>query len=153
MATQDGKKIILTDAVEEAKKNKPHDSIPEAASEVFATLPESIYEAYRQGKEKHKGDFFVEVLMKFEPAVGNTVHPYITVRKTCPKPHFKQMVFHHDPDANKLKLLWTLTHKNILPMYHMDPLGRNKESLQYVLDYESGKLDKMADELNQKIKF
>ena len=88
MAIQDDKKIILTDASEQAKQNKPHKSTKEAAQDMFGTMPEVIHEAVRQAKDKHKRDFFIEILLRSEKVLDNVLHPYVNVTVSFPNPRF-----------------------------------------------------------------
>jgi len=152
MAIQDGKKIILTDAVQEAKKNKPHDTIQEAAQDVFGSMPEIIEETKRRGKQKHKGDFFIEILIKIERVALDPVHPYINATRTCPNPHFSQAVMHYEKDKDQLKLLWVLPDQTNSVFYKLDPSRFNKANVDYLLDHEAGKLQKLANDINKSIK-
>lgn len=152
MAIKDGKKVVLSDVVEEAKKAKPHKTIQEATYDVFGDMPTVINETMRKGKEKHKKDFFIEVLVRSERMAGNAIHPFLFIRKTCPLPKYRQMAFHYHRLTDTLRLLWALPDQWHAHCYVLDNGNFPQENVQFVLDYNAGKLKELADNINKSIK-
>jgi len=152
MAIKDGKKIILTDAAEEVKSAAAHKTIKDASSEMFADMPSVINETLRRGKQAHKGDFFIEILIRFKKFAGNAVHPYLNVTRTCPNPKYKQTVFHYEKNSDNLKLLWVLPDQFHASFYTLDPLRFPSDNVKYLFDHNDGKLQKIADDINKNIK-
>lgn len=109
--------------------------------------------AVERGEKELNGDFYVVVLFKKERLMVNVVRQYFFPRKTCPRPEYDQVVYRYYRDSHSLKLVWVVPdkvscetipfNKNLLP-------SDQKEFLQYILDFNSGKLDQLSNELAQK---
>lgn len=152
MAIKDGKKVNLTEVTEEAQKEKQFDTIEEASGKMFASMPTVINEALRRGKQKHKGDFFIEVFMEIKKFVVDTVEPHFFVTRTCPNPRFQQMALHYTKEDDKLRLLWVLPDQFHAAFYKLDPLRFPSENVKYLFDLNDGTLQSLADNINKNIK-
>jgi len=107
--------------------------------------------AVERGEKDFDGDFYVVVLFKKERLMVNVVRQYFFPRKTCPRPEYDQVVYRYYRNSHSLKFLWVIPDKEtceVLPLHkHLLP-EEQKEFLKYVLDFNSGKLDELADKLN-----
>jgi len=154
MAIKDGKTVILTDVANEAEKNKPHNTIQEAAFDVFGNIPMMLEEVKREAKDsgKYRGDFFIEVLVRIEKFAINTVHPYVNVTKTCPNPHYKQCVYRYIKAKDELELLWLLPDQAHAAFYRVGPEKFHPVNVQYLRDHDAGKLQLLANNINKSYK-
>jgi hypothetical protein len=109
--------------------------------------------AVKRGEELYKGNFFIVVLFKKERLMMNVVRQYFMPRKTCPRPEYDQVVYKYNREAADLSFIWVIPDKQSCESIPMDILKypkEQKEFLHYVMDFNSGKLDKLCDEINMK---
>jgi len=108
--------------------------------------------AVERGEKEFDGDFYVVVLFKKERLMVNVVRQYFLPRKTCPRPEYDQVVYRYHRDSHSLKFLWVIPDKlncETLPLHKNFLPKEQREFLQYILDFNSGKLDALSDKLNQ----
>lgn len=107
--------------------------------------------AVKRGEELYEGNFFIVVLFKKERLMMNVVRQYFMPRKTCPRPEYDQVVYKYNRKAADLSFIWVIPNKQSCESIPMDILKypkEQKEFLNYVMDFNSGKLDKLCDEIN-----
>lgn len=109
--------------------------------------------AVERGEKLYEGNFFLVVLFKKERLMINTVRQYFLPRKTCPRPEYDQVVYKYERKAQDLSFLWVIPDKQTcesLPIQKsFIPLDQ-QEFAQFVSDFNSGKLDKLCDQINMK---
>jgi hypothetical protein len=133
-----------TDNLTESYKNVIH--------KVSASFPEILDEAIEKGIETKKGDFFIEVLVQSDKITKENNYN-VFIRNICPNPHYSQAVYWYKRRGNQLKTLWLIASQVQASLYALDKKAfpaYEKQNIQYVMDYHSGKLQKMADEYNKK---
>lgn len=107
--------------------------------------------AVERGEKDFDGDFYVVVLFKKERLMVNVVRQYFFPRKSCPSPEYDQVVYRYHRDSHSLKFLWVIPDKlscETLPMHKNFLPEDQREFLKYIIDFNDGKLDQLAAELN-----
>jgi len=97
--------------------------------------------------------FFIVVLFKKERLMMNVVRQFFMPRKTCPRPEYDQVVYKYNRGSSDLSFIWVIPDKQSCESIPLDILHypkEQKEFLNYVMDFNSGKLDKLCDEINMK---
>ena len=109
--------------------------------------------AVKRGEELYEGNFFIVVLFKKERLMMNVVRQFFMPRKTCPRPEYDQVVYKYNRLSGELSFVWVIPDKQTCESVPMDILKyptEQKEFLNYVMDFNAGKLDKLCDEINMK---
>jgi hypothetical protein len=109
--------------------------------------------AVKRGEELYEGNFFIVVLFKKERLMMNVVRQFFMPRKTCPRPEYDQVVYKYNRGSSDLSFIWVIPDKQSCESIPLDILHypkEQKEFLNYVMDFNSGKLDKLCDEINMK---
>ncbi len=123
----------------------------ERMQEMLGEYEHGVLDAVRSGQAQYTGDFFIVALIKRERLMNNVFRNYFIPRKSCPSPHYDQIVYHYHRADDRIEFLWSLPSvvaiQNLLAHKHeLDssffPL------LQFVLDFLDGKLEKKAQLLN-----
>lgn len=107
--------------------------------------------AVDRGLQDYEGDFYVVVLFKKERLMVNVVRQYFFPRKTCPRPEYDQVVYKYHRHSHSLKFMWVIPDKlscETLPLHKNFLPDDQKEFLKFVLDFNSGELDKISDRMN-----
>lgn len=110
--------------------------------------------AVQRGEEQFEGDFFVVVLFKKERLLKNVVRQYFFPRESCPTPEFDQVVYQYLRKPQELKLIWVIPDQastRTLPIIQQDLPEEQKELIQYINDFNNGKLDEKCALLNKEI--
>ncbi len=105
-----------------------------------------------ENDEKINGDFFIVVLFKKERLLQNVVRQLFFYRQSCPTPEFDQVVYHYYRHARKLEYLWVVPDKDTcrdLPLLKNQLPLEQRELLNYIDDFKTGKLDKICEKLNK----
>lgn len=109
--------------------------------------------ATERGEEDFEGDFFVVVLFKKERLLKNVVRQYFFPRKSCPIPEYDQVVYKYFRKEQRLDFIWVVPDKqNTIDLAVMgtELPKEQQELVQFVRDFNSGKLDRLCDLLNKK---
>lgn len=128
-------------AIEHAQKNIDCSNIPK--------------HEYCKTRDPIKGDFYITVIVKKEPALANLFRNYFITATCCPTPTYDQTVWIFNSLKQRIELIWTIPDKESCMMYKENKHIIDKEEhqlLQYVLDFYDGVLDKMARKLNKEEK-
>lgn len=145
-----------------------NDTVGKIASELMVKSPESrdpielqremqkdylknLIEAAERGKKEFPGDFFLVVLTKNERLMANVFRNYFFPRLTCPTPDYDQSVFRFNKKTEDITYIWTIPSRDA--SYHLKDnallvVGHERDLLNFVLDFDSGKLYKISKMLN-----
>ncbi len=124
----------------------------ERMQEMLSEYERGVIDAVNSGKNSYTGsDFFIVALTKREQLMQNIIRNYFIPRKSCPTPQYDQTVYRYVSKDDRLDMLWTLPSiaaiQNLLAHKHeLDPSFF--QLLQFVLDFLDGKLEKLAQVLN-----
>lgn len=123
----------------------------ERMQEMLGEYESGVFDAISNGKNSFSGDFYIVALTKREQLMQNILRNYFIPRQSCPTPDFDQVVYRYSRKDERLDMLWTLPSiaaiQNLLVHKHeLDPSFF--QLLQFVLDFLDGKLEKMAQILN-----
>ncbi len=111
--------------------------------------------AVERGRKEFDGDFFVVVLFKKERIMQNVVRQYFFPRRSCPTPEYDQVVYRYFHKDDKLDFLWVIPDKAStieLPLIKFQLPPEQQAFISYIEDFNSGKLDRLCEKLNLKIK-
>ncbi len=107
-------------------------------------------------KKIRDGDFYIEVVILrdayFEALYYRKDDIRIFDRYTCPTPALNHHVYKYTRSCDEIELLWVLPSEEDAQMLRMNFLEAHtdcKEILQYLQDYDSGKLLAKAKTLNK----
>lgn len=111
-----------------------------------------LVDLVEQSKPKSNDDFYIECCHKQNQIMLKTLETYMKARHTCPTPFWDRSVFRYNRKDDKIEYLWTLpdidtAHWLIRNALHLGP--EDKALLSHVLDYQEGKLLKLAMYLNK----
>jgi hypothetical protein len=98
--------------------------------------------------------FYIKVTTKREQLVRNTLRNYFESCYACPTPQFEQVVYRVEANGTDVSLLWTIPNKEacIYLKRNKDVLPESEhELLNWVLDFDRGKLDQYAQKENGEI--
>lgn len=107
--------------------------------------------AVERGRDLFEGDFFVVVLFKKERLFVNCVRQYFLPRKSCPRPEYDQVVYQYLSEGDDLKFIWVIPDKEsceAVPTHLNDMPSDYKEFVNYIMDFNSGKLDLLSEKIN-----
>jgi hypothetical protein len=103
-------------------------------------------------RRKYPGRFFVVVITKNEPLLPNVFRNYFFSRATCPTPDYDQSVFKYEWRMEEVHYLWTVPSKDAcihLLKNEKFVVPEEQELLNFVKDYQSGVLYRLAKKLNK----
>lgn len=98
--------------------------------------------------------FYVCVTTKREYLAQNTIRNYFESKYDCPTPQFEQVVYKIHKDSTNISLLWVIPNKEACIYLTRNALmvaPEERELLGYVLDFNKGKLDQLAQKENGEI--
>ena len=107
--------------------------------------------AVDRGRAEFGGNFYVVVLFKKERLLQNVIRQYFFPRRSCPTPEYDQVLYRYHCFDDKLEFIWVIPDKGTveaLPLISKDLTPEQKEFYQYILDFRTGKLDKICEKLN-----
>jgi len=116
---------------------------------------EEVWVTVDRGKQEHKVPFFVVVLHRKEKLLPNVIRNQFHYRLSCPTPTYLQTVFRYHPNDDELEYYWSLPTKNrCFYMYNQKEFVPPEEYqlLSFVIDFIEGRLDRMAQSLNNEPK-
>ena len=96
-------------------------------------------------------DFYVVVNTKKERLMDNVIRNYFYHRKSCPTPEWDQVVYKYKYSSGELEFMWVVPSMHTCKMFKENLLSidkKEKELLQFVLDYEDGTLFRLAKKEN-----
>jgi hypothetical protein len=99
-------------------------------------------------------EFFVVVLSKKERLLQNVVRQFFFYRNSCPTPEYDQTVYRYIKKDDELEFLWCIPNNSLAAAmtYYPDNFTAEQQALvQYVKDFNSGKLDIKARQLNKEL--
>lgn len=111
-----------------------------------------LFDAATRGKKDFpKQDFFIVVETKRERLLENVIRNFFYNRLSCPTPNYDQTVFLFKHESEDIIYIWTIPDRESAHM-----LLENKEQvpqehaqlLQFVIDFDNGKLFQLAKKLN-----
>lgn len=111
-----------------------------------------LMECLERGMSRYEGDFYLTVLTKKERLLENVIRRYFIDRQSCPTPEFDQTVFRFCRKDDALEYLWTVPDIQACHELYANAISVSDELkplVEMVLDFRSGKLDKLAIELNK----
>jgi len=123
----------------------------ELEREMHKDYEKNIFECIERCKKEFFGDFYVVVTTKKERLMENVLRNYFFGRKTCPTPEWDQTVYRYFPKDDYLEFLWVVPSKDTCELYKQNALQvdpKERELLQYVLDFSDGTLLERAKKLN-----
>ena len=107
--------------------------------------------AVERGEKDFDGDFYVVVLFKKERLLKNVVRQYFFPRQSCPTPEYDQIVYLYMRNPQELKFLWVVPDKKStieLPLMKSQLPREQQELIKFSEDFNSGRLDKLCENLN-----
>jgi len=110
-----------------------------------------LMECLQRGMSRYEGDFYLTVITKKERLLENVVRRYFIDRESCPTPEFDQTVFRYVKKDDALKYLWTVPDIQACHELYInaaDVSDELKPLVSMVLDFRSGRLDRIALQLN-----
>jgi len=111
-----------------------------------------VLTAIGRGRDQLSGDFYVVVLFKKERLLQNIVRQYFFPRKSCPTPEYDQVVYKYHRDSEKIEMLWVIPDKQstqYLPTIRFCLPPEQTELLNFIDEFNSGKLDQLCEKLNR----
>jgi hypothetical protein len=111
----------------------------------------NIWECIDRSKSNYPDQFFVVVLTKREHLMQNVLRNYFVARQTCPTPNYDQTVFRYTGKDDKLEYIWTIPDRETSFTYLTQALmvvPEERQLLNFILDFKSGALAKLAMHLN-----
>ncbi len=98
--------------------------------------------------------FYVCVTTKREYLAKNTIRNYFESKYDCPTPTFEQVVYKIHKDGTNISLMWVIPNKDAciyLTMNAFTVAPQERELLSYVLRFNKGELDQLAQKENGEI--
>lgn len=98
--------------------------------------------------------FYVCVTTKRELLAKNTIRNYFESKYDCPTPQFEQVVYKVHQAGTNISILWVIPNKEAciyLTMNAINVAPQERELLGYVLRFNTGELDQMAQKENGEI--
>lgn len=130
----------------------PDHSPYEQMQEQLKYYESNVEEAIKRGLKEHGHTFYVVVLTKKERLMENVIRNYFFTRSTCPTPDWDQAVYRYkNVRGGDVDFLWVVPSKDTCKYLKDNALTIEKSErtlLDFVLDFDSGNLLKMAKRLN-----
>lgn len=151
------------------RKNQPErDNLGKIAQELLLKAPDTrdpveleramqkdylknIWDCVERSKTTYGDQFYVTVLTKQEYLMPNVFRNYFFARRSCPTPNYDQSVFRYTVTDDKLEYIWTIPDRDTcytLVNQALMVTGEEQELLNFVLQFKSGELAKLAMQLN-----
>lgn len=152
MPGQDG--VAASEFAQQVLQNDAYDATPIDYERKFhEQYDQELQKCVLDGKQKYQDSFFVVVLTRKEklPSLKNVVRRMFFHRKTCPTPQWQQTVYMFHYSSSVLQFLWTIPSQEWCAMLKYRALeldADEKTLLDYVIEYEEGKLLALARKLN-----
>ncbi len=129
-------------------------SVEEQMREQLGEYEKNVYETALLGKAVYTQDFYIVVLTKKEKLMENVLRHYFFHRSTCPTPDYDQSVYKVHFGSSYIEFLWVIPAKDVC--YHLKDNalmvdGKERELLQYVLDFFDDTLMLKAKKLNGEV--
>lgn len=116
---------------------------------------EELWVTVDRGRKDLAGSFYVCIIQRKDKILTNVIRQQFFYRKSCPTPTYLTSVFYYDRVKDELQYLWSLPSKErCFQMYNNKEFVPIDEYqlLGFVIDFISGKLDNLAQELNGELK-
>jgi len=117
--------------------------------ELFKLLMDQVEATKKNWKDE---DFFIEIAIRKDP-ITDIIRKLPQARRTCPEPFYDQQLFYYDHHKCELELLWVVPDIETCALFISNPLSYSKTDkalLDYVLDFNSGALDRKMYEFSKK---
>lgn len=98
--------------------------------------------------------FYICVTTKREYLAPNTIRNYFESKYDCPTPQFEQVVYKIHEGGTNISLLWVIPNKEACIYLTLNSLQippEERELLGYVLRFNKGELDQLAQKENGEI--
>jgi hypothetical protein len=144
-------------AVEHHKKRKEsleQFDIESQSETILRSYMDELQDCAEDNFKNYESPFYIAVLTKQEELLKNIIRNYFVARQSCPTPTFDQSVFKVNKDAGTIEYLWTVPNKKAAEFLWQNAQKIKAEQhqlLQFVMDFKSGELDKIAMKLNNEI--
>lgn len=138
-------------AQELSQKGPEDNTIIDQARANLTDYEKNLEEAAKKGHDLFKDPYYVEILVKKETMVKNTLHCVFTQRQSCPTPFYDQIVYRCHWEKGDLEFLWSIPSLETCEVFKMFPNEVPKEEhqlLQTVLDFSNGTLLRKCKQLN-----
>lgn len=100
-----------------------------------------------------KGDFFIEGLTKKEKLLENVLRNYFIPRYSCPTPSYDQTLYRYNSQADEIEFIWCVPDKDTSDyLYFHRSQVQEKELLEQIIDFKSGKLMRKCKKFNKESK-
>ena len=141
-------------ALQEKAGNDTSSSTHPIVDQTTAQLSEyydNLIQCVNENKSKIAGNFYIIVITKKEKLLENVLRNYFFARISCPTPDYDQAVYRYDAQGEAISFIWVIPDKEtclmlIKNMAQVAP--EERDLLQFVIDFHSGKLMWKAKQLN-----
>lgn len=152
--SEENKKSTVGAAAVALQKKATSDTHPivDQAQAQLSEYYDNLIKCVKDNKHKYAGDFYIVVLTKKERLLENVLRNYFFARNTCPTPDYDQSVYYYDAAKEEVSYIWTIPDREtclILLANAADLPKEEWELLEFVNDFASGKLYKLAKSLNK----
>ena len=149
------KRKKVGEASVELSQKKPESRDPiELQRAMMQEYCDEVIKCAIHGKKYYNKPYYVVVITKKERLMQNVLRSYYFHRGTCPTPDYDQAVYQFDPSHEGFKEIWVIPDRDACEiLYHnaLQVVPEERQLLEYVLDFASGKLFQKAIELNGEI--
>jgi hypothetical protein len=126
-------------------------TVIDQTQEQISKYYDNLIQCIKDNKDKFASSFYVVVITKKERLLENVIRNYFFARVSCPTPDYDQAVYFYDAKAEQLSFVWVLPDKETSMML-LQNWGKvapeERDLLQFVIDFSSGKLFWLAKKLN-----
>lgn len=126
-------------------------SVIDQTQEQISKYHDNLIQCVKDNKGKYENNFYVVVLTKKERLLENVIRNYFFARSTCPSPDYDQAVYYYNSKAEELSFIWVIPDRetSIILMKNWHQVApEERELLQFVIDFASGKLLWMCKKFN-----
>jgi hypothetical protein len=138
--------------VTDLRKKTPDSRNPvEIMQEQLTDYEKNIFETIEKGRALYGDDFYIVVINKKERLLEGVYRNFFLHRKSCPTPVWDQIVYKYTYLPEILEFLWVIPAKDVceyLKEHALEIVGSERELLNYVAQFYTGHLDRIAKRLN-----
>lgn len=146
------RRTVGQEAIDIFQKGEKESSPIELQREMQREYYQNLIDCALNNRRKYAGRFFIVVLTKNEKLLPNVFRNFFFARDTCPTPDYDQSVFKYDHREEEIHYLWTVPSQDACIHLMNNALlvvPEERQLLQFVQDFESGALYKIAKKFNK----
>lgn len=146
------RRTVGQEALDIFQKGEVERSPIELQREMTRDYYQNLIDCALKNRRYYGGRFFIVVLTKNEKLLTNVFRNYFFARSTCPTPDYDQSVFKYDYRSEEIQYMWTVPSQDACIHLLQNELliaPEEQQLLQFVKDFESGHLYRIAKKLNK----